>query len=29
MKDLPLMPILGPFGCNQLIVALNTFNPEV
>jgi hypothetical protein len=28
MADLPLIPILGPLGGNQLIVASNAFHPE-
>ena len=26
--DLPLIPILGPFGRNQLVTALNARHPE-
>jgi len=29
MTDMPLIPILGPFGGNQLIVALSAVHPEV
>jgi hypothetical protein len=29
MMDLPLISILGPFGCNQLIPALSALHPEV
>ena len=28
MMDLPLIPILGPFGGNQLIAALNALGAE-
>ena len=28
MTDLPLIPILGPFGGDQLISALNAIYPE-
>jgi hypothetical protein len=29
MMDLPLISILGPFGCNQFITALSALHPEV
>jgi hypothetical protein len=29
MMNLPLISVLGPFGCNQLILALSALHPEV
>jgi hypothetical protein len=28
MKDVPLIPMLGPFGSNQFVAALNAVCPE-
>ena len=28
MMDLPLIPILGPFGGDQLVIALDASHPE-